>query len=199
MTFSTSIVIANLLGGSIVPGFTEELAFRGYIFQNLGEISPIWLATLLAGVLFGLFHFLHFGKGSVFAIVSFVGLAILFTIFTVILRLGTRSLWLAIGLHTSWDWFLKNVLGLGSVDSPTYGHALLHISITGPAIMVGVTPFSTESGLVALFVWVLGIVLFSLWVRYRKPSFSWQARLTDEGQVQTADSVSEVSVVGSFR
>ncbi len=199
MAFSIGIVIANLLGGSIVPGFTEELAFRGYAFQNLGERFPIWLAVLITGVLFGLFHVLHFGEGSVFAIVSFVGLAIpLFTILTVILRLGTRSLWLAIGFHTSWDWFLNNVLGLGYADSPTHGHALLHINITGPAIMVGAAPFPTESGLVALFVLVLGIVLISLWVRYRKRDFSWQARLNEEGQVQTA-SVSEVSALGGFR
>jgi len=185
MVASIGIVIANLMGGSIVPGFTEELAFRGYSFQNLGERFPIWLATLITGVLFGLFHVLHFGEGSVFAIVSFVVLTIpLFTILTVILRLGMRSLWLAIGFHTSWDWFLNNVLGLGSVDSPTYGHALLHIRTTGPDVMVGATPFPTESGLVALFVLVLGIVLFSLWAQYRKWNFSWQARLTDEGQIQ---------------
>jgi len=65
--------------------------------------------------------------------------------------------------------------------------------------MVGATPFPTESGLVALFVLVLGIVLFSLWAQYRKRNFSWQARLADEGQVQTVDPVSEVSAVGSFR
>jgi len=199
MAFSIGVVIAKLLGESIVPGFTEELAFRGYVFQNLGERLPIWLATFITGLLFGLFHIKRFGEGSVFAIISFVGLAVLFTIFTVILRLGTRSLWLAIGFHTGWDWFLGNVLGLGGVGSPGYGHALLHVEATGPAVMVGAAPFPTESGLVALGVLVLGIVLISLWTPHGQQNFSWRARLTDEGQGQIADPVREVSAGGSFR
>lgn len=112
-------------------------------------------------------------------------------------RLSTQSLWLAIGLHTGWDWFLNDVLGLGVADSPS--HALLHIKTTGPAIMVGAAPFPTESGLVALLVLVLGIVVIALWARYRNRDFFWQARLTDEGQVQAADPVSEVTAIGSFR
>jgi len=76
---------------------------------------------------------------------------------------------------------------------------LLHVEATGPAAMVGAAPFPTESGLVALGVLVLGIVLFSLWARYRQGNFSWHARLTDEGQAQTADPVGEVSAVESFR
>ncbi len=195
VTVSIGLVIANLLGGSIVPGFTEELAFRGYTFQNLGERFPLWLAILATGVLFGLFHVMHFGSGSIFAIISFLGLALLFTILMVICRLSTQSLWLAIGLHTGWDWFLNNVLGLGIVGSSSYGHALLHIKATGPAVMLGAVPFPTESGLVALFVLVLGIVAILLWARYHDQNFSWQARLTDEGEVQT-DPIREVSAIG---
>ena len=196
ITFSLGVVIANLLGGSILPGFTEELAFRGYTFQNLGERFPLWLAVLTTGVLFGLFHFIHFGKGSVFAILSFIVLTILFTILMVMCRLSTQSLWLAIGVHTGWDWLLNNVLGLGVANSPS--HALLHIKTTGPAIMVGTAPFPTESGLVALLVLVLGIVLISLWARSRNRNFSWQARLTDEGQVQP-DLIREVSTIGNIQ
>ncbi len=196
ITVGIGFVIANLLGGSLLPGFTEELAFRGYTFQNLGERFPLWLAVLTTGVLFGLFHFIHFGKGSVFAILSFVVLTLLFTTLMVMCRLSTQSLWLAIGLHTGWDWLLNDVLGLGVADSPS--HALLHIRTTGPAIMVGAAPFPTESGLVALLVLVLGIVLIALWARSRNRNFSWQARLTDEGQVQT-DLLREVSTVGSVQ
>ncbi len=60
-------------------------------------------------------------------------------------------------------------------------------------------PFPTESGLVALLVLVLGIVLIALWARYRNRDFSWQVRLTGEGQVQDANPVSEVTAIGSFR
>src|SRR6266699_1256460 len=108
---------------SLAFGVCEEICFRGYIFQNLGESSPIWLATLLTGLIFGAFHLLEVGVGL--RGFSFLLFILLLNMFLVLARLLTRSLWLAIGFHTAFDWMAINV-GLGAVVL-AYGH-LLHVA-----------------------------------------------------------------------
>ena len=81
-------------------GFIEELAFRGYLFQNLGERFPVWLATLLCGVTFGVVHFFFMNFNGQFVILTSA-----ITAFFVATRLATGSLWFAIGAHTVYNWF----------------------------------------------------------------------------------------------
>lgn len=189
-------LLVGLFGGSaLAPGFTEELAFRGYPFQNMGERFPLWLATVITGLLFGVFHIIPAFKNgfNLPFVLGFLVTAFLVNVLLVLFRLRTGVLWLAIGWHIAFDWGETNIFGLNLSK-----HSLVHVKIIGPAFMTGGEPFVTESGLVTMIVLVLAIALAYLWIRQSKQRLDWQARLNGEGQVQT-DPVSEVSALSSFR
>lgn len=158
---------------SLAFGVCEEICFRGYIFQNLGEGSPIWMATVITGLIFCAFHLLEVGFDA--RGVSFLFFILLLNVFLVLTRLLTRSLWLAIGFHVVFDW-LAIMIGLGSVVSAD--HHMLHIERTASLI--------AEDLLSALVV-VLGILLLLVWAWRRSHPLNWGATLAEDGQPQTIE------------
>ncbi len=184
MVSGLGYLLVGLLFLGIAPGFTEELVMRGYVFQNLGASLPIWLATVINGILFGLLHFtplLQAGLGMV--TLFYVIFTILATVFLVLSRLGTRTIWLAIGWHAGWDWFLDSVSGLGAVNDPT-AHPLFHLKPAGPVVLMGGSSGAAamlEGGPVSLLVLLLGIALLLVWTNRRR-QVNWRARLNDEGE-----------------
>jgi membrane protease YdiL (CAAX protease family) len=155
-------------------GFIEELAFRGYVFQNLGRKLPLWLATLITGVLFGLLHFTQPGFGVVLVVQAMVVTAL-----WVFCRLGTGTLWLAIGWHTAWNWMEDSVTGFTNANTPAYGHALLHLKLLQPDWLV-----LPEQSPLGFIIDLLGLVVLVLWIQRGKRQLHLQGRLDDEGQMQ---------------
>ena len=51
-------------------GLAEELGFRGYVLQTLGERMPLWAAAGLSAAIFALYHLTLGGCGPGFAIVA---------------------------------------------------------------------------------------------------------------------------------
>ncbi|WP_293382061.1 type II CAAX endopeptidase family protein [Phenylobacterium sp.] len=128
---------------SLGVGFCEEIAFRGYILQTLGERMPAWAAVLLTALIFALFHFTLGGFGPGF-VVTVMGLSLVFTI----LRFATGSLWFPMGLHAAWDWTQTFLVGVGNVGArPGHDPALVHVAQGGPGLWVGQAP-SIEGGLI---------------------------------------------------
>ena len=90
----------------IMVAFSEEIAFRGYILNNLMDSFNKWIALFISAVLFSLFHL-----GN-----SYIGFIPLANIFLAGLLLGinyiyTRNLWFGILLHFSWNFFQGPLLG----------------------------------------------------------------------------------------
>lgn len=155
--FNNSLIY--LLGGLVLftaVGFGEEVMMRGYIFQNLGERYPIWLATIINGLIFGLLH-KFFGFSLMLAVT-----AMIVTAFLVVARLSTNTLWLAIGWHIASDFAQVNIFGLDKSDAGDYGRALIHVEMQSPSLLLG-TPLGIESGLLGVFIQLLGIVLLLSW------------------------------------
>jgi membrane protease YdiL (CAAX protease family) len=140
-TSALTLLVDSLLL-SLAFGVCEELCFRGYLFQNLGESLPIWMATLMTGLIFCAFHVLEIGFDV--RTLSFLLFILLLHVFLVLTRLQTQSLWLAISFHTVFDWGAIMV-GLGSVVSAD--RHFLHIARTA-SVMV--------EDLLSAFVVVLG-------------------------------------------
>jgi membrane protease YdiL (CAAX protease family) len=139
-----------LLGATLVACFggalAEEVALRGYVYQNVAERGPAWRAALITGVIFALLH----AHVPGFGIGAFAGFVV-FTALLVLTRLFTGSLWLAVGFHTSWNWTQDPVLGLSNVGEADFGHALVHVEQHGPPLVVGRAPI-IEGGLLAIAV-----------------------------------------------
>ena len=170
---SAALFLVESLILSLAFGVCEEICFRGYIFQNLGESSPIWLATLLTGLIFGAFHLLEVGVGL--RGFSFLLFILLLNMFLVLARLLTRSLWLAIGFHAAFDWMAINV-GLGAVVLAD-GH-LLHVARMTSVI---------AEDLLSAFVVLLGVLLLLVWPWRGRQRIPWRGTLTEDGQPQALE------------
>jgi membrane protease YdiL (CAAX protease family) len=171
---SRTLWMALALSPSLAVGFAEELAFRGYIFQTLGERMPVWVAGLLMSVLFAVLHF-SLGGFNVAFVVSVIVVSLMF----LALRFATGSLWFPIGFHGAWDWTQTYFVGLATTGTQGYDPALIHIRQSGPTFWVG-NQQAIESGLlfilIALGLLVLALVYVSA---FGKPA-PWTKRLAEE-------------------
>jgi membrane protease YdiL (CAAX protease family) len=158
---------------SLAFGVCEELCFRGYLFQNLGESGPTWMATLVTGLIFAAFHLLEVGFNA--RGLSFFLFILLLNVFLVLTRLLTRSLWLTIGFHAVFDW-MAIIVGLGSVVSAD--RHLLHLERTVSVI---------AEDLLSMVTVVLGILLFLGWALWNKRHLSCRATLAQDGQPQAIE------------
>jgi membrane protease YdiL (CAAX protease family) len=168
-------VILLLLIPALGTGLSEELAFRGYIFQTLGERAPVWVAALVMGIMFALVHFSVADFG-----VSFIVSTVLGSVMFLAMRFATGSLWFPIGFHAMWDWTQTYLVGLsftGSKNDP----ALIQISQSGPPTWVGGTG-TVEFGLLYTLAAGLTLVLALVYGKYAGRTVPWMQRLTTDGQ-----------------
>ncbi len=142
----------------VLVGVWEEIFFRGYLFLNLEEgLNTNW-ALVLSSLIFALFHYNNPGGQSVFPMAGLMLAAIFFGYSF----LGTRSLWLPIGLHIGWNFFENAIFGFPVSGLQTPG--LLQNTVHGPAAWTG-GDFGPEAGLVLLPGLVLAGFLVYAYIR----------------------------------
>lgn len=127
----------------LIAAVAEEILFRGYLFQSLMQGVTFLPAAIGISLLFALAHLGNPGP-TVFAIVN-IGLAGLWLSFA---YLKTRTLWLPVGLHFSWN-FCQTVL----FSFPTSGirmedRTLFSLNQGGPVWITG-GGFGPEGGALA--------------------------------------------------
>jgi membrane protease YdiL (CAAX protease family) len=156
------------LGLQAAAGFTEELAFRGYLFRNLAERLTVGNAALGVGVLFGAAH-LPGVASPAFGLATLVGGIAISCLWT-LTRLSTGTLWTAIGMHVAWNWAERWLFGLTTAGQPDYGNALVHLRQDGPALVVGQEHWDgflvPETGL--LFTVAEVLLLLGYWLLVRR-------------------------------
>nr|BCX00418.1 MAG: CAAX protease family protein [Bacteroidota bacterium] len=79
----------NLLLVAAIPAVCEELLFRGYLLRNLMRSWPVWVALLVSGLLFGVYHL---------RLTQFVPLSLLGGVLGYLVW-RTGSLWTAVLVH----------------------------------------------------------------------------------------------------
>jgi membrane protease YdiL (CAAX protease family) len=155
----TSTLLLELISVAIMPGFTEELLFRGILFRWMEEFGGSWLALVVTSALFGLAHIMNPNATwfSSFAIAVEAGIL-----------LGgaymlTRSLWLAMGLHAGWNFTQGEIF-----DVPVSGideHGLVQAKLAGPELLSGGT-FGLEASVICLTIaTAAGVWMFARAVR----------------------------------
>lgn len=162
--------VPALIAMTIIPGFMEELLFRGILFRWIEELAGSWVALAVTSALFGLAHMFNPNASllSSFAIAVEAGVL-----------LGgaymlTRSLWVPIGLHAAWN-FTQGFIW----DVPVSGHdseGLVEARLTGPELLSG-GAFGLEASLIAMVLaTAAGIVLVVLAVRKGELVRPWWVR-----------------------
>jgi uncharacterized protein len=141
---------------------SEEVLFRGIGFRIVEEGLGTWAALAVSAVLFGLAHLGNSNATLWAALALALESGILFAAVYVL----TRALWLPIGLHLAWNYFLGCVYGMPVSGSSQPG--LLQSVVTGPDLWTG-GAFGPEAGLITVILaGGVGVLVLVLCARRRK-------------------------------
>jgi membrane protease YdiL (CAAX protease family) len=161
--FNAGDLLVSLLLFILVT-FTEEIAFRGYILNNLLQSMNKWVALSISAVAFALFHATNPGAGLLPV------LNILIAGFLLgINYIYTRNLWFAIFLHFTWNFFQGPILGFEVSGYAAPG--VLQQTLKGSDLVTG-GEFGFEGSVVCLFINLAAVILLgAYYVGYRtKPT-----------------------------
>jgi hypothetical protein len=121
-----------LVGVIMIPAAAfEEVFFRGYGFQRLVESVGAWPATLVFAAFFGVVHLTNPHPTLLSTLNTMLAGVLL-----AVAYLKTRALWLPLGLHWAWNFFLGPVFSL-PVSGVTLWDPLFHVSMHGPEWLSG--------------------------------------------------------------
>jgi CAAX protease family protein len=142
----------------ILVALKEEFLARGYCLFTLATGIGFWPAAILSSALFGYGH--HGNSGEVW-LGSFNAGA--FGLLACFLLRRTGNLWMAIGLHMSFDWGESYFYGVANSGHAVPGH-LLNSSSSGPPWFSGGTVGPEGSLLCTLLIAVVWL-LCAAWLR----------------------------------
>ena len=155
----TSDLVSALIATAILPGFMEEVLFRGILFRWLEEFGGSWLALALTSAFFGASHLMNPNA----SLIAAFGIAVEAGVLLGGAYMLTRNLWMAIGLHAAWNFTQGEIF-----DVPVSGidqHGLVDAQLSGPQILSG-GAFGLEASLIAMIIaTAAGVALVVLAVR----------------------------------
>ena len=129
-------VVLWVLANTFLVGLSEELMFRGVLFQALQNTVSIWPAVALTTLAFGAIHSLNvFITGDLRAAVIQSTAAALSGLFFIALRLRTGSLWPCIVVHGLWD-CAAFLLAMASPKDPVPSTAPADAMSLAPILLV---------------------------------------------------------------
>lgn len=165
------------LGLFALVAFSEELLLRGYVLNNLMKSMNRLIALPVSAIMFSLGHIFN----NNFSWLAF------WNIFLAGILLGlpyiyTKSLWLPIALHFSWNFFQGIIFGFNVSGHVTY--SLFTQSRTADTIWNG-GKFGFEGSVLSLIFQIIAIL--ALWLYYSKRSEQYQLAyipVTDQSLVE---------------
>jgi membrane protease YdiL (CAAX protease family) len=147
------------LGMMVIIAFAEELAFRGYILNNLMESMNKWIALLISAVVFSLFHSNNPAIGIIPLANLFLGGLLLG-----INYIYTRNLWFGILFHFTWNFYQGGLLGYDVSGLPL--ESFLQHERTGNDWLSG-GAFGFEGSVACTFLTIVATILLA-WIYERK-------------------------------
>jgi len=115
--------LGTLLSGAwlyLAVAFSEELLFRGYLFQRLRQGLGTWPTQVLMALLFAGVHWANPGMTGTTRLWATLNIA-LAAILLGLCYLRSASLALPIGLHLGWNWTQGTLLGFAVSGIPNTG------------------------------------------------------------------------------
>ena len=152
-----------------IAATVEELSFRGYALKWLMWSIGTPAALVISSILFGVGHLFNPGA-TFFSTLNTVLAGILLAVPYV----RTRSMWMQIGLHWSWNFVLATIVSL-PVSGLNFGPRFFVTADSGPHWLTGGN-YGPEGGAAVTIVCVAGIG-WLLSTRLLKPSPSAQKDL----------------------
>ncbi|HHW36499.1 MAG TPA: CPBP family intramembrane metalloprotease [Bacillales bacterium] len=148
----------------IAVGFSEEIFFRGYIMKTMEDRhNSKWLLYVMSALIFSLFHGMN-PNVSVFGLINIGLVGLLFSY----MYDATKSLWMPIGYHITWNYFQGNVFGFPV--SGTDPHGLYQITTENSAKLFTGGDFGPEGGLLATLFIIVGGFATNMYCKKRGSS-----------------------------
>lgn len=114
-------VIGLYFIGFIFVAINEELFFRGYVITTLRQTKSAPILYIVSAFVFGI---AHTGNPNVH-VLGIVNVGLIGLLFAYMF-IQTKSLWMSMGYHFTWNFFQGNILGFNV--SGTEGNGLFHIN-----------------------------------------------------------------------
>lgn len=149
-------LIALYLGGYLIQGAGEEVLIRGYFMVSLTNRISVAAAAAVSSVMFSLMHILNPG----FTVLAFINIALFGAIMGLFI-LRSDNIWGACALHSAWNFFQGNVVGVNVSGTAAQPSIFAGIPDAGSTIING-GGFGLEGGLAttAVLLAALALVLF---------------------------------------
>ena len=152
-------ILLWFVGIGAAVAWSEELGFRGYILQNLGEGIGIVRAVVVSCLLYGLMHMMNPNSTLLSGVlIAAIGYLRIFG------WLRTGQLWLSMGMHAGWNFFQGPVFGFAVSGMST--ESLIHHTLSGSGWITGGS-FGPEAGIVVIPVILIGLLLMGIWTSGR--------------------------------
>lgn len=171
-----TLAVSTLL--FIFAAAAEEMLFRGYPLQTLTRAHLAWLGVFLTSVPFAAVHLNnpHAVPGFTFVNTALAG------VWLAVAYLRTRSLWLPLALHWSWNWAQASLLGLPVSGIERIAPApLLQAINAGPDWLTG-GAYGIEGGAACTFALLISTLVI------------WRTKLFTEADVPSEPAPDAVSV-----
>ena len=144
-----------------IQSTSEELWCRGFMYERLHERYPLWFAVAINGVFFGLLHMFN-PSVSALPIIGIITCGLSYSL----LRWYSGSIWIAMGIHTGWNFTQNYLFGLpnsGLVSEASVFHLDAAVANSSWVYDWG---FGVEGGIPSIFIdTLLGVVIIILAVR----------------------------------
>ncbi len=155
-----SKLVLWLFGIGLAVGWSEELAFRGYLLQNMRDGMGLFWAVLISCILYGLLHMSN-PNSTVLSGLLIAGFGFL----RIFGWLRTGQLWFSMGMHVGWNFFQGPLMGFPVSGMET--ESVITLTVTGPEWLTGGS-FGPEAGLLILPVILVGLFFMYWWTVNRK-------------------------------
>lgn len=140
-------------GYIFIMAFSEEILFRGIIFQSLRERFGNIISILIMSIFFSLAHFLN-PNTSIFGFLNIIIAGMMLSIFYI----TTESLWLPISFHFFWNLNQQVILG-SKISGLDFGIEIMNLSaIGGNSSWLFGSSFGIEEGVLTTI--LLTILIF---------------------------------------
>jgi hypothetical protein len=137
-------VFASFVFNSYLSGMLEELMFRAILLRILSRALGLRYGLALSAALFGLAHLNHVDWLAATSITINAGLSL------GLLYMATGRLWIAIGMHTAWDFTEDSFLGVNSNNG-----LLRSIPVVGRSELLTGGQFGPDASIFSLLLGVL--------------------------------------------
>lgn len=139
-------------------GLAEELLLRLVVFRLLMRVAGLWPALAVSATLFGAMHLANPHSTFVAAIAIAVEAGLMLAAFYLL----TGRIWMAVGVHVSWNFSQGPLFGARVSGGTEAGSAFVSGPVVGSPDWLSGGAFGPEASLPAV---IAGIALFALVLR----------------------------------